>query len=176
MKLHGLLASFVSLEDFTKAVRECKRQGYRHFDVLSSQEIEGLDELMGSSERSPLFSFAAISGAVTGILTGFFMQWYADVWSAPLDVGGKPLNSWPAFVPLCFILMILFSAFSLLFTFIFKLRLPEPYHPVFKTSLDLSKNHFYLLFPAEDPLYNNEAVSALLKHLRAHSIEEVLCD
>lgn len=167
----GLLATFKSQSDFINALKTLKQKGFKKLDTATSQEIEGLEKILGKSSRSGIYSLAGFLGAMTGLFGGFFMQWYSSVEQTPLNIGGRPLNSWPSFIPITYILMILGTGLALLLTFILDLRLPWPAHSVFNTSLDLSSDNFSIIIYSHDPLFESSQTSALLRQLKAQEVE-----
>jgi ActD protein len=169
----GLMGTFTSLEDFAEGLKKLRSQGFHQIEAITPQEIEGLEEIFGHSKRSRLYSICGLVGAITGLIGGFLMQWYASVEQTPLDVGGRPLNSWPSFVPIVYILTILGAALFLTVAFFIDLRLPCPAHPLFRTSLDLSKNNFMILISAQDALFDPKKTPELLRQLKATAVEEV---
>ena len=127
--LYGLLAEFETADALLAAAREAYAEGYREMDAYSPFPVEGLAEAIGFKKtRVPLL--VLISG-ITGGLTGYVMQYYSAVWSYPINVGGRPLHSWPAFVPITFELTVLFAAFAAVFGMLVMNGLPRFYHPVF---------------------------------------------
>ena len=170
----GLWASFQTRENFLAALRTLRKTGYVHIDTATSQEVEELDENLGVHEKSNVLGLAALMGALSGIALGFGMQWYAMVIDTPLNIGGRPLNSWPSFIPITFILMILCAALSLTFTLFFRLHLPWPSHPLFFVrSFDLSKGTFDIIVSSEDPLFDMSQTRELLKSLKALDVEDI---
>lgn len=169
----GMMATFQSQDSFVAALKTLRQKGYKHLDTATGQEIEGLEDLLGKTERASIYSKMGLTGAVFGIAAGWLMQWFASADQTPLNIGGRPLNSWPSFVPIIYILMILCSALSLTATFIFDLRLPWPSHPLFHTSLDLSSGNFAILISVKDPLFDSEKIRGLFQQLQAVRIEEV---
>ena len=111
-------------------------------------------------------------GGVTGGLLGFFMQWYSAILSYPIDVGGRPLNSWPAFIPITFEMTILFAALAAVFGMLGLNGLPRPHHPVFNVpSFALaSRNRFFLCLQARDPLFDEVDSRRFLEKSQPKSI------
>lgn len=146
----GLAARYESTQRLLEAARRAKDKGYRLIEAYSPHPVEGISEILGQKElRIPWIVFI---GGICGGLTGFMMQYIANVWDLPLDIGGKPYNSWPAFIPITFELTILFAAISGFLGFIIRCKLPKVYHPTFsitgfeKATLD----KFFLCIFSED--------------------------
>ena len=102
------------------------------------------------------------------------MQYYLAVFGIPINVGGKPLNSWPAFIPITFELTILCASFAAVFGCALN-KLPQPYHPVFNApNFDLADraDHFYLVIEANDPKYNHDEVMRFMQGLDAKQVME----
>ncbi len=114
-------------------------------------------------------------GGVTGGLLGFFMQWYSAVLSYPIDVGGRPLNSWPAFIPITFEMTVLFAALAAVFGMLGLNGLPRPHHPVFNAPnfAMASRNRFFLCIQARDPLFDEVESRQFLEKFHPKAINVV---
>ena len=131
MDLFGILAEFEDHEELLAAAKSAHAAGYRRLDAYSPFPIDGLAEAIGH-EHTPVALFTLIGGMAGG-LGAYFMQWYAMGRLYALNVGGRPLNSWPQFIPVTFELTVLIAAFSAFFSALALCRLPEVYHPVFNS-------------------------------------------
>jgi hypothetical protein len=172
-RVYGLLAEFASAEAVVEAARRTRNAGYTRIDALTPFSVHGLDEALDlPPTRVPLIFFI---GGIVGGLTGFLMQVYAHVFSYPINVGGRPLYSWPAFIPITFELTILFAGLSGAFGMLYLNGFPKPYHPLFNApKFDLaSQNRFFLLIKSKDPLYDPAKTRAFLESLRPADINEV---
>jgi hypothetical protein len=171
---YGLLAAFRQKEDLLAAAERVHAHGYRRVDAFSPFPIEGLAEAIGRKTRGVPFLFLA--GGVIGCLGGYFMQWYAMGVDYPLDVGGKPLNSWPMFIPITFELTVLCSALAGFFGALLLCRFPEPYHPLFNVEefrRHASRDRFFLCIEASDPRFDPIRTRSLLEQLNPYEIQEV---
>src|SRR5207245_3511562 len=110
--IHGLMAEFETAEEVLAAVRRARQEGYRDMDAYTPYPVEGLSEELGlTRSRVP---FVVLVGGLVGAAGGFFMQYWAEAVDYPLNVGGRPYNSWPAFIPITFELMVLVASFAAL--------------------------------------------------------------
>ncbi len=172
-QLYGLLAEFASSEALVEAARKVRLAGYLRLDALSPFPIPELDEALRlPRSRVPL---VFLIGGVLGALTGFGMQVYACCYSYPINVGGRPLYSWPAFIPITFELTVLGAGVIGALGMLAMNGLPHPYHPLFNSPrFDLaSQNRFFLCVEARDASFKLEQTRALLLSLAPVSLEEV---
>jgi Alternative complex III, ActD subunit len=172
-KLYGVMAEFETPEQILHAAQQARAEGYRRMDGYSPFPVEGLAEAVGF-EKTRL-SWIVICGGLTGCCGGFFLQWWPNVIGYPLDIGGKPYNSWPSFIPITFELTILFSALSAVFGMIALNGLPQPYHPVFNApQFDLaSRDRFFLCIEARDPKFDLQLTKEFLASLDPVDVTEV---
>lgn len=172
-KLHGLVAEFLEPAEVLAAARGAHARGYRALEAYSPYPVEGLAEALGMKRTGvpPL----ALLGAGTGAALGYGMQWYAAVWDYPLNVGGRPLHSWPAFVPITFELTILCAALGSLIGMLALNRLPQLHHPIFETPFFEGRNaaRFYLCVEATDPQFEREETRRFLRGFNPEHVWEV---
>jgi hypothetical protein len=171
--IYGLMAEFKTPEKLLAAVKAARAAGYQMMDAYSPFPIDGLaEELTKNSKR---IEWIAFFGGFFGILVGVALQYYGAVLAYPMNIGGRPLISWPAYVPICFELMVLFSVFALVFAMFFFNKLPQPYHPVFNVSEFslVSKNRFFIVIENKDTLFNLQKTFIFLETLNAENIFEV---
>jgi len=171
--IYGLIAEFQSAEDLLEASTRTSEAGYRNVDAFSPFPIEGLAEAIGFHKtRLPIIVFC---GGLFGCCGGFFLQWWPNVIGYPLNIGGKPYDSWPAFIPITFEMTILFAALSATFGMLALNLLPAPYHPVFNVEAfaQASMDKFFLLIESADPKFDLERTRQFLTELNPREVSEV---
>lgn len=172
--LWGLMAEFSDERVLMTAADRARRAGYLRLDAHTPYPVEGLSEALGHPRtKLPLLVLAA---GVAGAVGGFFLQYYASAVAYPLNIGGKPLVSWPAFVPVTFELTILFAASVAVGGLLALNGLPQPYHPVFNVpEFDkASRDGFFLTIESTDPLFKNAETRRFLVELGAAKVHDVL--
>jgi Protein of unknown function (DUF3341) len=172
--LYGLMAEFEEHEQLLAAARCAFAEGYRRMDGYSPFPIEGLAEALGHEYSAiPLFTLA---GGVIGGLGGYFMEWIAMAHLYPLNVGGRPYNSWPNFIPITFELTVLVASVSAFLGVFILNHLPQPNHPVFSVpEFDrASIDRFFLCIEADDPKFCLDETRTFLERLKACKVMEVL--
>jgi hypothetical protein len=171
--IYGLLAEFDSAEKVVEAARLTREAGYERVDALAPFAVPGLDEALRlPKNRVPLIF---LLGGIFGGLTGFFMQVYADTYSYRINVGGRPLYSWPAFIPITFELTILGAGVIGALGMLALNGFPHPYHPLFNVpQFDLaSQSRFFICIEAKDSRFDLEGTRAFLRSLQALDVYEV---
>lgn len=171
--MYGLLAEFTTPERLLEAVRVAHTEGYRRMDAYTPMPVEGLAEAIGlGKSRVPLI---VLLGGLTGCFGGFFLQWWIAVLDYPINVGGRPLNSWPSFIPVTFELTILLSAFAAIGGLFALCRLPWPHHPVFNVPgfERASQDRFFLCIEAQDPRFDPQATRRFLEGLGPQGVMDV---
>jgi len=170
---YGVMAEFEGPNELVHAARRTYDAGYRRINGYSPYPIEELSEAIGfTHSRLPLIVFI---GGLLGGIGGFLMQYWIEVINYPINVGGKPYNSWPAFIPITFECTVLVAAFSAVLGMLMLNKLPQPYHPVFNAPnfALATRDRFFLVVEANDPNYNHEAVVKLLQGLNATDVIDV---
>jgi hypothetical protein len=172
-RIYGLMAEFESPEALLEAAHKAHAAGYRRMDAFTPMPVEGLAEAVGFHHTS--LPLVVLAGGLLGCFSGFFLQYYGSVIGYPLNVAGKPLNSWPAFIPITFELTVLFAAIFCVFGMLAMNGLPTPYHPVFNVpSFALAtRDKFFLCIKARDPQYEEEKTKAFLRSLNALEVMEI---
>jgi hypothetical protein len=172
-RLYGLLAEFPTADALCAAAKQARAHGYTQAEAYSPFSIDGLDEALG-----PKRDWVAPATLVGGLLGGagtYFLQWYAAVVDYPVNVGGRPLHSWPAFIPATFEITILGAAVAAVLAMLVQNGLPRLYHPLFEVEeFELaSRNRFFLCLPAHDPVFAPGPARALLEELQPMLLREV---
>ena len=171
--IYGLMAEFASADRLVAAARHARESGHARIEAYSPFPIEGLDDAVGfPGSRVPL---ATLIGGFVGGAGGFFLQWYAAVVDYPINIGGRPTNSWPAFIPITFEMTVLFAALTAVVTMIVANGLPRLRHPVFNVrEFELStRNRFFLCLRADAPKFDESQARHFLERLEPLKIVEV---
>jgi hypothetical protein len=171
--IFGLLAEFDNPQALVDATRRAYEAGFRHMDAYSPFPVEELDEALGFRKtRLPL---VVLIGGLLGGIGGYLMQYYSAVISYPLNVGGRPLHSWPAFIPVTFELTILGAALFAVLGMLGLNGLPMPYHPVFNVPRFAlaTRDRFFLGIEATDSLFDRSTTKAFLEGLGPRVVSEV---
>lgn len=171
--LYGVIAEFNDPQTLLDAANAVREKGYTATDAFSPFPIHGLAEAVGF-HKSRLSAIVLTMGLAGGI-GGFFMCWYANVIAYPLNIGGKPYNSWPAWIPIAFECAILLAAFGAVFGMLALNGLPMPYHPVFNVRRfdSASRDKFFLVIQARDPKFRLDDVRQFLQSLGPREVTDV---
>ena len=171
--IYGLMAEFDNPTSLVVAARKTREAGYRRMDAYSPFPIEELSDALGH-HHDPLPLLVLIGGVVGGA-SGFLLQYYAAVIDYPLNVGGRPLLSWPSFIPVTFEMTILVAAFVAVLGMLGLNGLPMPYHPVFNVErfVNASRSRFFLCIESRDPLFDKQATGNFLESLEPREVSEV---
>jgi len=173
-KLYGLLARFSTAEDLVAAVDRAYQAGYRLMDTYSPFPIADLSQSM-RLRPSPM-PYIILAGGLTGAAVAFLGQTFATVVDYPLNIGGRPLFSWPAYIPITFELGVLLAATAGVLALFALTRFPQPYHPVFRSddfNAHASQDGFYLSIEASDPQFDLEATRRFLQEAGSTLITEL---
>jgi len=173
-RIFGVVAEFNDGESLLKAANRVREAGYTATDAYSPVPVHGIVEALGM--RKSRMAGLIFCGGLTGALTGLLFQSWVSIGAYPHVVSGRPLFSWPSFVPVIFEATVLFSAFAAVFGMFIRNRLPEPYHPVFNTPefQRASTDGFFISVEAHDPKYDSAAIKALLNGAGAVRVNEVI--
>ena len=171
--LYGIMGEFNNPSDLVAAARRTYEAGYRRINGYSPYPIEELSEAIGFTRTSlPLI---VLIGGILGGLGGFFMQYWMEVIDYPLNVGGKPYNSWPAFIPITFECTVLVAAFAAVLGMLVLNKLPQPYHPVFNAPnfALATRDRFFLVIEANDPRFSHDETTQFLNTVGAKNVSDV---
>lgn len=171
--IYGLLAEFADRDALLDAARRTSGAGYRAIDAYTPLPVEGLSDAIGF--RHTRLPWVVLTGGAFGAITGFGLQLYAAGVSYPVNVGGRPFNSWPAFVPITFELTILGAAFFAFFGLLALNGLPTPYHPLFNVDrFELaSREALFLCVKSKDPKFDLRETRNFLDSLSPLGVWEV---
>jgi hypothetical protein len=171
--IYGLLAEFDNPEELLAAARRTRESGFRHIDAFSPMPIEGLAEAVGFERtRLPLI---VLVGGIIGCIAGFTLQWWVNVVNLPLNIGGKPHNSWPAFIPITFETTVLAAALAAVLGMLALNGLPTPYHPVFNVPRFAlaTRDRFFLCIKAKDGKFELARTKEFLSSLHPRGVYEI---
>lgn len=170
---YGLLATFASAEGLLAAARAVRGEGYRRVDAYTPIPVDGLAEILGF--RGGLLPWIILAAGIAGGAAGYFLQYYSVMIDYPINVGGRPLHSWPSFLIITFETTILGGTLGALFGMLILNRLPAYYHPVFNArDFSFGKgDRFYLCIESSDARFHPERTRRLLESLEPLSVEEV---
>jgi len=171
--VYGLMAEFATAKELVDATQRAHEGGYRRLDAYSPFPIEEIAHLV-HIHRNRLAKLVLLGGLI-GALVGFFMQYYVTVIDYPLNIGGRPFNSWPSYIPITFEVTILIAAFSAVLGMLGLNGLPMPYHPVFNVErfARASQDRFFLVIESEDPKFDRAATQKFLESLHPDGVFEV---
>jgi Protein of unknown function (DUF3341) len=172
-RLYGLMAEFETTGEVLAAANRTREAGYRSIDAFSPFPVEGLAEAVGFDWT--ILPTLVFCGGLGGGLTGFGMCWYANVISFPLNIGGKPFNSWPMWIPITFELTILGAALTAVLGMLALNGLPTPYHPTFNVErfAMASTDRFFLCIKARDKKFDLAQTKTFLEGLKPHGVFEI---
>lgn len=171
--IYGVMAEFESGPKLVEATQRAYAAGYRQMDAYSPYPVEGLSDALGFHETH--VPTLVLCGGICGGLAGFALQYYCAVIAYPLNIGNKPLNSWPAFIPVTFETTVLIAAFSAVLGMLFLNGLPQPYHPAFNVPRFAlaSRDRFFLLIDSRDKNFEPAAVTQFMAGLNPYAVTQV---
>jgi len=172
-RLYGLMAEFETPDELLAATKRAYRLGYRKMDAYAPFPVEGLSEALGMHHT--WLSAVVLAGGILGAVGGYAMQYYAVVIYYPLNIGGRPLHSWPNFIPITFETTILAAALAAVLGMFALNNLPQPYHPVFNVPSfeQASRSRFFLAIENSDPQFDLEDTRGFLESLSPIEVSEV---
>lgn len=170
---YGMLAEFESARALVAAAEKARDAGFKRMDAYSPFPIEGLMDALG--HRAGALPYVVLAGGLLGGLVGYLLQYYTSVHAYPLNVGGKPLHSWPMFIPVTFETTVLGASLAAVFGMLALNGLPEPYHPLFHNDRFAlaSRDRFFLCIRAVDPQFDLAETRRFLEGLGGHHVTEV---
>jgi len=172
--IYGVMAEFETPHALVEAAKQAFAAGYRRMDTFSPFPVEEAWEAIGHHDKR--MSKIVLGGGIVGLLTGIGLQEWVHQVAYPINIAGKPLNSWPQYVPVTFEMTILFAALSDVIGMSVLNGLPMPYHPVFNVKRfadHASRDRFFLLVEAADPKFDQRQTMDFLKGLNAVEVNEV---
>lgn len=172
-QMYGLMGEFLTPEQILNAASKAREAGYKYISAYSPFPVEGLAHAIGFPRTGvPLLTLA---GGLGGGLTGFGLQYWCSAITYPLNIGGRPLNSWPAFIPVTFELTILGAATFAVIGMLALNKLPQPYHPVFNVERfsHASTDRFFLCIESRDAKFHLVETAKFLQSVQAHHVHEV---
>lgn len=169
---YGYLAEFASTHDLLHAIQKARGEGYQKIEAYTPMPVEEVSHALGYKNRVAPIVFC---GGLFGSLAGLGLQYWVSAIAYPLNVGGRPYFSWPAFIPVIFELTILCAALSAVLGMLALNGLPQPHHPLFgMPNFELaSRNRFFLVVEAADPRFDRDGTRALLQALHPLRLDEV---
>ena len=172
--LYGLMAEFNDVTALVDAAKRTRADGYRKVDAFSPFPIHELFEALDLDDKR--VSRAVLLGGIAGCLAGFGLCYWVSVIAYPLNIGGRPFNSWPSFIPVTFEVTILLASLTAVLTLIVLNGFPMPYHPVFNVKRfaeRASQDGLFLAIEAEDPKFDREKTRAYLTQLGAREVSDI---
>ena len=170
--VYGMTAEFDTPEALMDAAENARLAGYKKMDAYSPFPIHGLSDAIGF--KSVAVPYIVFIGGFCGTMAGFTLEWWTSTMDYPLNVGGKPFNSLPAFIPVMYEATILFAALSAVFGMFALNGLPKPYHSIFNAPgfERASQDRFFLAIESEDPKYDAEATRSFLMDQKPLTVNE----
>ncbi len=170
---YGLLAEFEKPDALLAGARRARQEGYSRLDAFAPYPVEGLAEAIGFYPK--LLPFTVLGGGIAGCVGGFALQYWVSCVAYPLNIGGRPFNTWPAFVPVTFECTILLAALSAVFGMLLYNGLPMPHHALFNVPEfgRASQDRFFLIVRSDDAKFDAEVTRTFLRGLQASEVYDV---
>jgi hypothetical protein len=162
-RTYGVLGEFETADELVAAAGRAWAAGYRHLNAYSPFPVEGLPHMLGY--RAAILPLLGLAGVLVGAGLMYGLQYWTNAIDYPINVGGRPLHSWPTFLPQSVIVGILFGAVAMIFGMLALNRLPELDHPIFNVEAfaRASQDRFFLCIRSDDPRYVEEQAAKLLR-------------
>jgi len=173
LKMCGLLAEFEDPAVVVEAIHRTREEGYAEFDTFSPYPVEEFVDAQGAHHSK--LPYIVLGGGITGALTGWGLQFLTSTQVYPMNIGGRPLNSWPAFIVVIFECTILFAAFAAVFGMLALNGLPRPHHPLFNVPgfKRASTDRYFLYIESKDPNFDESKTRQFLSGLGASEVSTV---
>lgn len=170
---YGVMAAFEDPRALLAAARQAREAGFTKMDAYTPFPVEELSEEVGFHHTA--LPALVLGGGIIGALTGFGMQYFAAAIHYPLNIGGRPLNSWPMFIPITFEVTVLFASLTAVFGMLALNGFPEPYHPVFNVERFhlASRDGFFLCIESTDPKFDQQKTREFLQSLQPIEVSDV---
>jgi len=171
--IYGLMAEFHTADELVEAVHKVHEAGFKHVDAFTPYPIEEVSHALDlPRSKMPLI---VLCGGIAGGLGGYFLQYWSQVLEYPMNIGGRPFHSWPAFIVPTFEMTILFAALSAVLGMFALNGLPQPYHPVFNVPgfALASRDRYFLVIESRDPKFNLEETRRFLQDLHPSEVSDV---
>ena len=172
--LYGLMAEFADATSLVDAAKRTHAEGYRKVDAYSPYPIHELFDALDLKDNT--ISLLTPLGGIAGCMAGFGLCYWVSVIAYPLNVGGRPMNSWPSFIPVTFEVTILLASLTCVVGLILLNGLPMPYHPVFNVKRfaeRASQDGLFLAIEADDPKFDRDRTRAFLQSVGAREVSDI---
>jgi Protein of unknown function (DUF3341) len=171
--IHGAMAEFDTPEGLLEACERAYAEGYRKMDAYAPMPVAGLAEAIGYKKN--YVALCVLIGGICGVVGGYSLLFWITVIAYPHNVGGRPLHSWPSYIPITFECMILLASLTALVSMLAMNGLPKPYHPVFNVpAFDrASIDKFFLCIESSDPKFHTDDTMAFLRETGAKEVSVV---
>lgn len=167
------MAEFDTPSALVAAAHRTHEEGYRRFDAYTPFPIEELHEAIHAHRTAvPLL---VLLGGIVGGLSGYGLEYWVSAVAYPLNVGGRPYHSWPAFIPITFEMTVLFASLTAFFGMMALNHLPKPYHPVFNVPRFAlaTRDRFFLCIETDDAKFDAAATRRFLESLGPREVTDV---
>lgn len=173
--LHGLMAEYPTAQELLNAAEKARHAGFRAMDAYTPFPVEAISEVICDHHKSKV-PLICLTGGIVGALAGWGLEFWTSTIDYPMNIGGKPYNSWPAFIPVIFECTVLFAAFSAAIGMFVLNGLPQPYHPVFNVSRfreKASRDGYFLCIEAQDGKFDRSGTREFLLSTGAMEVNDV---